>query len=189
MYICRGKFSSLKELTGKNDQELFVLMRDNTHEYQKTISGEDVPTSVETFNTSVRRWFSSGRNYQFLVYDRHDYLVGTIFFYSWNRETSCIKYSCFFIPTVRKRLVIAESIGMSFVFAIDVIEVQGIAFDVYEGNYTMQNIAAKIDATYIGTKSSSTRVDRKVKTYLLTRSALERLIPKLLLRKDRTVLS
>jgi len=149
MYTAQGKLCFLEELTTENDKELFELIKKNKDEYRFLISDESVPETYEEFQERLNIWFTHSRNYQFLVRKKgkdiieKGEVIGTIFFYGWDKERKTIKISAYFIPEARKTSLIAESLGLAMNFALKIIKAEKIEFDVYEENKEMLQFLQK----------------------------------------------
>ena len=149
MYTAQGKFCFLEELTIENDKELFELMKKNKDEYRFLISDESIPETYGEFQERLNIWFTHGRNYQFLVRKKgkditeKGEVVGTIFFYGWDKERKTVKMSAYFISEARKTSLIAESLGLAMNFALKIMKVEKIEFDVYEENKEMLQFLQK----------------------------------------------
>jgi RimJ/RimL family protein N-acetyltransferase len=149
MYFTYGKFCFLEELTTENDKELFELMKKNKDEYRFLISDESIPETYEEFQERLNIWFTHDRNYQFLVRKKgkditeKGEIVGTIFFYGWDKERKTVKMSAYFIPEARKTSLIAESLGLAINFALKIMKVEKVEFDVYEENKEMLQFLQK----------------------------------------------
>lgn len=179
MYVCNGRFCILEELTTDNEAKLFEMMLQYGDEYRQTVSDEPIPVSINVFKEKLNMWFKSGRNYQFLVYNKKQLLSGTIFLYGWDSQTSIVKYSCFFVPNKRKELLVVEALGLVTNFAFHFMNIESIHFDVYEDNYEMQILAYKLGGKKLDSHMSAVNKSRTVISYLLSRDAVERLLNKL----------
>lgn len=179
MYVCNGRFCILEELTINNEAKLFRMMLQHGDEYRQTVSDEPIPISLNVFKEKLNMWFKSGRNYQFLVYNKKQHLSGTIFLYGWDRQSKTVKYSCFFVPNKRKGVLVTESLGLVTNFAFHFMNIESIYFDVYENNYDMQRLSHKIGGKKLGCRISTINSNRTVISYLLSRDAIERLLNKL----------
>lgn len=147
MYTYQGKFCQIEELTTRNDCKLFQIMSENGGEYERFVFNESVPKSYPKFLQKINEWFSHGRNYQFIVYDKNfNQTIGTLFFYNLNTISKTVKCSCFFIPRARKTILIIESLAFLFEFAKQVLNVECIKFSVYKENTRMHDIAKKSGA-------------------------------------------
>lgn len=169
MYICEGRFCRLEELTTGNAISLFNLISNNRLEYQRMVSGEIIPASFDCFELVIRAWFQNGRMYQFLVYNRFNIVIGTIFFYISNKRLRRIKVSCFFDRSARNRIIVPEALGLSINFTLTVLNRDSLVFDVYEENILMHILAQKVGARKIGRKKSAFDKSRNVTIYLLDR--------------------
>lgn len=149
MYTAQGKFCFLEELSTENDKKLFELMKKNKDEYRFLISDESIPETYGEFQERLNIWFTHGRNYQFLVRKKgkditeKGEIVGTIFFYGWDKERKTVKISAYFIPEARKTSLIAESLGLAMNFALKIMKVEKVEFDVYEENKEMLQFLQK----------------------------------------------
>jgi len=180
MYTCKGRFSILEELTTKNDNELFLLMKENAHDYRFLISDEDISTTYRLFQERLYGWFNGGRMYQFLVRKKNGQnAIGTIFFYCHDTLKREVKLSAFFTPEVRKTLCVAESLAESILFAKRIIDIEAVCFSVYAENNYMLKIANKLKAALVSTSTSTLNPQRQILMYRLTPSSLESITDKL----------
>lgn len=153
-------------------------MKEHSQGYRQLVSNEPISSSFEVFRQKIKSWFAGGREYQFLVYVREK-VVGTIFFYCGNKEKRTIKISCFFTPEIRKRIAVAESLGMAISFAFHILHVRAVLFDVYENNASMLDFARKLGAIEVGTRQSAMVKERRIKQFLLSAKEIVPLLKKL----------
>ena len=179
MFICNGRFCVVEELTTGNDRVLFNLMLTNANEYRFFVSDEEVPESFEVFQTKLQFWFSHGRISQFLVRNKHDDYVGTIFFYGHNSFSNSIKCSCFFIPSARGQLCVMESLGMVLNFARLQLKATEIIFSVYMENLAMLRLATKLGAEQQALETSAVNPQRRTIEFVLDEHVLNRIERKL----------
>lgn len=180
MYTYKGRFCILEELTTENDNELFLLMGENSREYRFLVSDETILTTYELFQEKLGKWFNGGRTHQFLVRKKNSKgVVGTIFFYCHNSLTQEIKSSTFFIPEVRKSLCVAESLAVAMLFAKEIIGVESVCFSVYAENEHMLKITQKLKAELVGISAGAMNTERQVSMYRLPPSVLTSITDKL----------
>jgi len=176
MYFAEGRFCILEELTTENDKELFELMKKNKEEYRFLISDEPVPETYEEFKERLNIWFTHGRNYQFLV-KKKDKTVGTIFFYGLNLDNKSVKLSVYFIPEVRKTILVGEALGLILNFALEVLKVKKVEFSVYKENEEMLKFLEKETIKrYINKKGESKSSANPERTIINFEINLENLI-------------
>jgi RimJ/RimL family protein N-acetyltransferase len=178
MYEFFGRFVYLKQLTTKNENELFELIKNNEEEYRKYVSDQPIPENYDEFVKTVDIWFESGRNCQFLVYKKQNKkLIGTIFFYGWN-EKDQIKISAFFVKEVRKSPLVGEALGAAFLFAKQIMKIKELNFDCYIENKEMINLAKKIGAIEIEKRKSNVNPERELISFSVSEEKITELIKK-----------
>ncbi len=179
MYKSEGRFCRLIELNSDNDLQLFKLIQNNSSEYRKLVSKQEIPETYPDFINTLRMWFSSGRLYQFIVYGKRDNEpVGTFFFYNHNTTSKSVKISAFFEKKSRGKLVVAESLMMAASFARHIIRVNSLSFTVYSENGTMIRIAKKIIGDNTNSISEFNENTSK-HTYEMQSSTLDNILCKL----------
>ena len=115
----------------------------------------------------------NGRLYQFVAYSIGKNIpIGTIFFYSLNQDDSSVKMSVFFEKSVRGRVVVAESLVLAVVFALNIIKVQNIKFSVYPENLYMMNLAKKLKCVDCDTVNKQ----RNIKVFLLSSETISKIL-------------
>lgn len=180
MYQFNGRYVYLEELTTENDRELFEMIKNNEKEYRFYVSDAPLPQSYEEFQQTLETWFSHGRNFQFLVYTKRDKkLIGTIFFYGWNKENQTTKISAFFIPEYRKTIYIGEALGAAVLFAKEIMQVKELHFDCYLENEQMIELAKKIGAKEIGIGKSKVNPNREIISFKIPEEKLDELVKKI----------
>jgi len=148
------------------------------------ISDEPVPETYKEFQERLNIWFTYGRNYQFLVRKKEKNItekgefVGTIFFYGWDKERKTVKISAYFIPEIRKTPLIAESLGLTIHFALRIMRIEKIEFDVYKENEEMLQFLQKERGlkNYInklGESKSKVNPERKVINFEISLKGLK----------------
>ncbi|MEI6042246.1 MAG: GNAT family protein [bacterium] len=179
MYKYKGKFCLIEELTTLNDDRLYTLMYENRDEYEKLIFREPIPCTYLEFRKKIDEWFSHGRNYQFLVYDKSGQrVVGTMFFYNINKVPNTVKCSCFFTPEVRNKILTIESLVTMLDFTRNVLKVNGINFLVYRENMLMHKIANKSGATRLVTGQENINTSSLDISYEFSSKTLDLLLEK-----------
>lgn len=180
MYHCTGYFSRLEELNSENDSSLFSFLKENSEEYKQFVSDQELPATYLEFIDVLKKWFSNGRLYQFLVYKKIGVNpVGTIFFYHLDIQKESIKISAFFDKESRKHLLVAESLMMSIAFARNIIGIEEILFSVYENNKVMKKIAKKLLVIREDITHSLVNKERKVEVYKMPCSISDNILAKL----------
>lgn len=181
MYYCEGRFSILVELNSKNDIFLFSLLNNSIEEYKKFVSDQHIPSAYTEFKKTLRTWFLNGRMYQFLVYFKHDKEnpVGTIFFYGHDEYSQSIKISAFFEKESRNKLLVPESLGLSIIFAKQIIKVKNLQFSVYVENEKMKRLAKKMRLSVVNVNLSVTNSKRNVEIYKISSNLMEEISKKI----------
>ena len=170
MFIYTGNLSHAEELTNKNEVALFDLIKRNEYEYKKLIFNDTIPNSKKGFSLLLKSYFNNGRIYQFVVMDKNKKVIGTFFFYGYNKSPCSVFISCFFTPQVRGKLIIREALAAASLFAIDIINIEELHFSIYNYNNYMLNLSKKIQATECVSKNSNT------KEFLLKKEQIYKLI-------------
>ncbi len=176
MYIAKGKFCYIEELTNENIEDLFDMMKRNKDEFKFLISDQEIPDSFEEFKKWLEEFFTSDRAYQFIVYDKKDKntrrCLGTFYFYNLDKENKNIKISLFIIPEFRKTLLAAEIMGLALEFANKILNVNELKFDVYKENKDMINLLLKIGLTPYSESRSFVNPERMILNYSINKDKL-----------------
>ena len=183
MFVCQGKLCRIEELTSESENLLFELLHLNQCEYRHFVCDEVIPHTQELFSSLLHKYFSSGREYQFLVFDIHNDVIGTVFFSWLNNKSRSVKMSCFFIPSIRGNRVVGEALACCANFAREVMNVEEICFSVYQENLHMLRLAEKIGAEVDGLATSVANENRRVVQFILKGTTIETLVS-LIIRKD-----
>lgn len=156
MYFCKGRFCSLEELCDNNIQNLYILLGDNKEDYTFFVDSNYSHETYELFLKRVQKWFLKGRSFQFLVRNLSGSFVGTIFFYNLNTELNSVKISCFFGKDYHKKLFVAESLGLSLIFARNILNINNLTFSVYGTNENMLSFIKKLGFCIVSEKEEKT---------------------------------
>lgn len=177
MYHCEGRFSTMIELNSENDIFLFSFLNNNLEEYRKFVSDQNIPSTYTEFTHTLKTWFSGGRMYQFLVYSKYNkkHLIGTIFFYGYDKQSGYVKMSAFFEKKFRNQLPVAESLGMAITFVKQIIKAKEVYFSVYLENKNMIRIAKKMGFVVVYVSPSAVNPKRKIETYKIKADIVEKI--------------
>lgn len=188
IYVFRGRYVYLEQLSSKNDKELFEMMKNNEKEYRFYVSDAPLPSTYEEFQQRLKIWFSHGRNFQFLVYKKKSKeLIGTIFFYGWDRENHTTRISVFFAPEFRKTILIGEALGAVVLFAKDVMQVKELHFDCYLENKQMIELAKKIGAEEVKLRRSDVNPERELISFKIPEEKLDEFVEEIKYFESRKI--
>lgn len=182
MYQFTGRFVWLEELTTENDKELFELIKNNEKEYRFYVSDISLPQTYEEFQQSLKTTSPHRKvfNFWFLAYKKRDKkLIGTVFFYDWDKERQTAKISAYFIPEYRRTIFTGEALGAVVLFAKEIMKVKELYFDCYIENEQMIQLAREIGAEEIGIKKSEINPERYLISFKISEQKLDEFTEKI----------
>lgn len=182
MYTCKGRHCFVEELSTLNENELFQMIHQNRLEYKQKVSDVEVPNNSDGFKEILNSWFKKGRNYQFLVKNLNDVTCGTIFLYCLDLQKKRLKISCYFVPNVRGKLCISESLSLVVLFCLEILKVENIDLSVYSENIQMLKLIEKLKASKTSKSISVLNRNREVINFTFDRPDLYKIISRILKR-------
>jgi len=176
MFIYTGDICYIEELNDLNEKILFNFIKENANEYKHYLCGDFIPDTEIEFSKLLNNYFSKGRVYQFLIFDKKNNIIGTFFFYCYNNKPSSINISCFFSKEVRGKFIVSEALISAINFAFNVIKIEKLCFSIYNENIHMLSIANKIEATKIRIRKSLINNNRLIQTFFINKENVKKII-------------